>query len=82
MEILDTLGDIELHLDAIRLLTDQIVALSGKTDEKSIDEINALDTARIATQKRTEELVSGLSHYLEYGLKVGSQKELQAAFSA
>ena len=82
MEILDTLGEIELHLAAISLLTDQIVALSGKNDEKSIDETNALDTARIATQKRTEELVSGLTYYLRYGLKIESQKDMQAVFSA
>lgn len=61
-EILDRIAEIESHLSAISLLTDQIVALSGKTDEKSKEELNILDTARIATQRSAEDLTKKLGY--------------------
>lgn len=70
MEIFDRIADIESHLTAIRILTDKLVALSGNVSD--LTEFNAIDTARLATQKEAEQLLKELEIFVRYGLKIGS----------
>ena len=68
MNALDTMEEIKSCIAAMQELTQQVIDLSCYPDQ--MEKINAIDTARIATQEKLNWLFPRFESYLRYGLKI------------
>lgn len=58
LRMIDSVGNLKLHVDAVQELTQQLIDLSSCPDH--IDQFNALDTARVATQEKLHIVIQDL----------------------
>jgi len=63
-QILDAIADVESLVLSVQELTQQLMDLSPYPDK--LDQSNAIDTARIATQEKLNASLKALSYSIEY----------------